>query len=195
MTLAVFQVGTDVENSQLLDADIDPSLWARPANGESVAGRSWPSTLTVFDPQSPRSSFYYLHESFLVMDGRSMLLCRSALEGRGEFVPLSVADVGTVYMYNPWTTLSQDAVDWSKTKGKLGVYSNLTLNKDLIPPVSIFRLPKMSSLYLSSELRDDEDDFLYLYRKYGLSGLYFKKLWDESAGAVPNRSSARGSHT
>jgi hypothetical protein len=50
----------------------------------------------------------------------------------------------------------------------------------------------MSGLYLSSELEDDEKDFLYLYQQRQLSGLYFKKLWDEHSGAVPRLSTAQG---
>lgn len=192
MTLTVFQVGTDDENSQVITAEFDVRLLEPPADGESVAGRPWPSTFWVFDRDCPRANFYDFYRSFLVMDSKAMSLCRSALERCGEFVRFNVTDLGSVYLYNPWRTLSQDAVDWSKTQGTLGVYSNLTLNKELIPPASIFRLPRMRNLYVSSRLREDEDDFVYLYRKHGLTGLHFKKLWDESAGPVPRRSTQRG---
>jgi hypothetical protein len=193
MTLTVFQVGIDHENSQLLDAEgVDLEIFAPPANRESVAGRSWPSTLSVFDPSSPSANFYFFHESFLVMDTASMMRCRAALDRCGEFIPLNAAKLGSVNMYNTLITLSQDAVDWSKTKGTLGIYSDLTLNKKLIPPASIFRLPKISSIYLSTNLDEDENDFFYLYRKHALSGLYFKKLWDEIEGPVPRRSTLVG---
>jgi hypothetical protein len=193
MTLTVFQVGVDLENAQLLDtqaADVG-TLYARPADGESVAGRPWPATLKLFDPSKPRASFFYLHESFLVMDAATADLCRPALRC-GELIRFSVTEIGHVYLYNPTITLRMDAVDWSATRGKYGVYSNLTLMKEMIPPNLVFRLPKMSNLYLSSHLQDDEQDLLYLYQKHKLSGLYFKKLWDEQAGAVPNRSTQPG---
>ena len=119
-------------------------------------------------------------------------LCRPALR-RGELIRFSVDEIGDVYLYNPTITLGMDAVDWSATRGKYGVYSNLTLVKHAIPSNLVFRLPKMSNLYLSSQLENDEQDFLYLYKKHKLSGLYFKKLWDEHSGAVPNRSTQPGS--
>ena len=50
------------------------------------------------------------------------------------------------------------------------------------------RLPRCQRRrrYLSSELRDDGGDFLCLYQKHRLSGLYFKKLWMKTrANAEP----------
>lgn len=156
-----------------------------------MLGRPWPSHLTVGDPDSPRANFFYLHEMFLVMDDQAEKACRATF-GSGELLPLPVTGLGTVYLYNPLRRLDENAVDWTATKNDLGVYSNLTLIKEHIPSTSIFRLPKMSGLYLSSELRDDEGDFLYLYKKHRLSGLYFKKLWDEHSGPVPRLTTARG---
>ena len=184
----------DLENSQLLDSSGDcdvRKLYARPVDGESVAGRPWPSHYTVFDPESPRANFFYLHEMFLVMDEQAEEICRVTL-GSGELLRLAVTGLGHVYLYNPLRRLGEDAVDWAATKCDLGVYSNLTLVREHIPSPSIFRLPKMSGLYLSSELQDDEKDFLYLYQQRQLSGLYFKKLWDEHSGAVPRVSTAQG---
>lgn len=174
-------------------SDVDGSLFARPAGGESVAQRAWPSAFTVFDPASRRANFFYLHDVFLMMDERTANLCGKALGRSGEVIRFDVEQVGSVYLFNPWATLEHEAVQWSDTKGRLGVYSNLTLRKELIPRISLFRLPKISGLYVSSDLQDDEDDFVYLYRKHRLSGLYFKELWDERSGGVPNRSTARGS--
>jgi hypothetical protein len=194
MTSTVFQVGADLENAQILTSagvcDFE-KLYARPANGESVVGRPWPSHFTIFHTNAPRGNFFYLDDMFLVMDEHAESVCRVAFCS-GELLRLPVADLGHVYVYNPLRRLEEDAVDWAATKGKYGAYSNLTLVGRHVPPPSIFRLPKMSSLYLSSELRDDEGDFLYLYKKHQLSGLYFKKLWDESSGAVPNRSTQIG---
>jgi hypothetical protein len=194
MTLTVFQVGADLENAQILTSEDDcdfGKLYARPANGESVAGRPWPSHFTVFDTKLRRGNFFYLDDMFLVMDERAAEVCRAAFCS-GELLRFPVAEVGQVYVYNPLRRLEEDAVDWAATKGDAGAYSNLTLVRRHVPPPSIFRLPKISSLYLSSELRDDEEDFLYLYKKHKLSGLYFKKLWDESSGPVPNRSTQIG---
>jgi hypothetical protein len=197
MTLTVFQVGADIENSQILgnagECDLR-KLYARPANGESVAGRPWSSHFTVFDPKAPRANFFYLHDLFLVMDEQAEKVCRPAF-GSGELLRFPVAGLNDVYLYNPLLRLGDDAVDWATTKNDLGVYSNLTLIREHIPSRSMFRLPKMSGLYLSSELRDEEGDFLYLYKKHKLSGLYFKKLWDESSGAVPKLATARGMGT
>jgi hypothetical protein len=193
MTITVFQVGVDVENSQALDSatDFDVGLLACPANGESVAGRPWPA-FSVWDPTAPRANFFYLHELFLVMDAKAASLCKPALEQSGELIRLSVTGIDEFYLYNPWITFPHDAVDWAATKNDLGMYSNLSLRKEFIPSASIFRLPKMHELYLSSELAGSEADFFYLYQKHGLSGLYFKKLWDESSGPVQNRTTARG---
>jgi|SoiMethySBSTD1v2_1073268.scaffolds.fasta_scaffold1146940_2 hypothetical protein len=196
MTLTVFQVGVDVEYTQVLNTsggDVR-KLYARPANGESVVGRPWPSHLTVGDPDSPRANFFYLHEMFLVMDEQAEKACRVAFGG-GELLRFPVVGLGDVYLYNALTRLGEDAVDWVATKNDLGVYSNLTLIKEHIPSTSIFRLPKMSGLYLSSNLQDEAGDFLFLYEKHKLSGLYFKKLWDEEAGAVPRLTTARGMGT
>lgn len=197
MTLTVFQVGVDVENSQLLNTSGDcdlRKLYARPANGESVAGRAWPSQFTVFDPDAPRANFFYLHDLFLVMDEQAERVCRAAFGG-GELLRFPVLGLGDVYLYNPLRRLDEDAVDWTATKNDLGVYSNLTLVREHVPSPSIFRLPKISGLYLSSELQDEERDFLHLYNKHNLSGLYFKKLWDEHSGVVPKLSTARGMGT
>jgi hypothetical protein len=193
MTLAVFQVEVDDENSQLLDAEgVDLDIFALPTNGESVAERRWPSLLTVFDPDFPRANFYHFHSSFLVMDSETMMICRSALGRHGEFIQLTVAGVGSVYLYSPLLTLSVDAVEWSETKGRYGAYHNLTLRKEFIPTVSIFRLPRTRGVHLSTELREDERDFFYLYRKHALSGLYFKKLWDEVDGPAAGHSTQSG---
>ena len=192
MTLTVFQVGVDMDNSQLLDTNADVArIFARPADGELVAGRPWPAKLKLFDPSSPRASFFFLHESFLVMDAATADLCRPALR-RGEWIRFSVDELGDVFLYNPTSTLGMDAVDWSATRGQYGVYSNLTLVKQAIPPNLVFRLPKISSLYLSSQLQNDEQDLYFLYQKHKLTGLRFKKLCDESSGPVPNRSTAVG---
>jgi len=140
MTLTVFQVGVDMDNSQLLDTDADVAkIFARPVDGESVAGRPWPGKLKLFDPSSPRANFFYLHESFLVMDAATVDWCRPALR-RGELIRFSVNEIGDVYLYNPTITLGMDAVDWSATRGKYGVYSNLTLVKQAIPSNLVFRL-------------------------------------------------------
>jgi hypothetical protein len=197
MTLTVFQVGVDIENSQILDSASEcdlRTLYARPADGESVAGRPWPSHYTVFDPHAPRANFFYLHDLFLVMDEQAEKACRAAFGG-GELLRFPVAGLNDVYLYNPLRRLEPDTVDWTATKNDLGVYSNLTLIREHIPSPSIFRLPKMSGLYLASELRDEEGDFLHLYEKHKLSGLYFKKLWDEHSGAVPRLTTARGMGT
>jgi hypothetical protein len=194
MTLTVFQVAVDLENAQSLDTsgDFDLSkLYARPANGESVAGRPWPSHFSVFDRIAPRANFFYLDDLFLVMDAETEKACRFALSS-GELLRFPVEGLGEVYLYNTLKRLDPNAVDWAATKGKSGAYSSLTLVAEHIPSPSIFRLPKMSGLYLASELQDDEGDFLYLYKKHKLSGLYFKKLWDETSGAVPNRSTQPG---
>jgi hypothetical protein len=194
MSTSVFQVGVDIEYTQVLNTSGNcdlRKLYARPANGESVAGRAWPSHLTVGDPNSPRANFFYLHEMFLVMDEQAEKACGVAFGG-GELLRFPVDGLGDVYLYNPLRRLGEDAVDWIATKNDLGVYSNLTLIKEHIPSTSIFRLPQMSGLYLSSELRDDERDFIYLYRKHMLTGLYFKKLWDDQSGAVPRVTTARG---
>lgn len=194
MTLTVFQVGVDVEGSQLLESatDFDVRFFRRPKDGESVATRPWPAMYRIFDPQAPRSNFFYLHDSFLMMDEVSANACKLALERCGELIRFPLEGGGHVYMYNPLSTLEQSAIDWTKTRGKVGVYSSLTLHKEAIPSASVFRLPKMSGLYLSSELKDDERDFLYLYRRHGLCGLYFKKMWDEDLGGMPNVSTMRG---
>jgi hypothetical protein len=194
MTLAVFQVGVDVDQSQLLESstDFDVRFFGRPKHGESVATRPWPAMYKVFDPHSPRANFFYLHDSFLMMDEVAVSACKSTLERCGEIIPFRLEGGGSIYMYNPMSTLEQSAVDWTKTRGKLGVYSNLTLHKEAVPSASIFRLPKMGGLYVSSQMLQEDGDFFYLYRRHGLTGLYFKKLWDESSGPVPNRSTAQG---
>lgn len=194
MTLSVFQIGVDLDRSQLLESstDFDVRFFGRPKHGESVATRPWPAMYKVFDPHAPRANFFYLHDSFLMMDEVAATACRPALERFGEIIPLHLEGGENIYMYNPMSTLEQSAIDWTKTRGKLGVYSNVTLHREAIPSPSIFRLPKMSGLYVSSQMLKDDDDFLYLYRRHGLTGLYFKKLWDELSGPVPNRSTARG---
>ena len=78
-------------------------------------------------------------------------------------------------------------MDWSATENDLGIFSNLTLKKELIPTPAIFRFPKMGALFLSSRLEEDNRDFYSLYRKHRLSGLFFKKLWDEHSGPVANQ--------
>lgn len=195
MALTVFQVAADIENAQILEThsgegDLE-KLFARPANGEWVSGRPWPSHLTVFDQNAPRANFFYLHDMFLVMDEPAEKVCRVAFSS-GELLRFPAEGPGHVYLFNPLRRLDEHAVDWAATKGKYGAYHNLTLVRQHIPPPSIFRLPKMSGLYLSSELRDDAGDFLYLYQKHKLSGLYFKRLWDEDSGPVPNRSTQPG---
>lgn len=156
-----------------------------------MAGRPWPAHFTVFDPDEPRANFFFLHDMFLTMDEHAAKICRGTF-GSGELLRFPVAGPGHVYVYNPLRRLGENAVDWTATKNDLGVYSNLTLIREHIPSPSTFRLPEMSGLYLSSELRHDEGDFLYLYNKHKLSGLYFKKLWDDHSGAVPGLTTARG---
>jgi hypothetical protein len=197
MTLTVLRVGVDIENTQLLDSggECDVSaLYARPADGESVAGRPWPSRFRVSDPDAPRANFFYLHDMFLTMDEQAENACRAAFRG-GEVLRFPVAGRDDVYLYNPLRRLGPKSVDWTATKNDLGIYSNLTLIRAHIQSPSIFRLPRMSGLYIASELRDEEDDFLFLYKKHRLSGLYFKKLWDEHSGAVPRLTTARGMGT
>ena len=194
MALTVFQVAADLENAQILESSGDcdfEKLYARPTNGESVSERPWPSHFTVFNRNTPRANFFYLHDMFLVMDEQAEKACRVAF-GSGEILRFPAQGPGHVYLFNPLRRLDEHAVDWAATKGKYGAYHNLTLVRQHIPPPSIFRLPKTSGLYLSSELRDDEGDFLYLYQKHKLSGLYFKRLWDEDSGPVPNRSTQPG---
>jgi hypothetical protein len=183
--LTVFEIEVDQDASQLLDSggEAGPDLFDRPKNGESVVARSWPS-LKVWDPESPRASFFYLHHRFLVMDANAMRALRVALDRSGELIRLNVASVGDVFLFNPLLTLGEDAVDWPRTKGKLGAYHQVSLNKQLIPPSSIFRIQKIGGIFLSSELKEDESDFLCLHSKHRLTGITFKKLWDEQSGAV-----------
>lgn len=183
--LTVFKIEVDQDASQLLDSggQIGPNLFARPANGESVVDRSWPS-FNVFDPESPRANFFYLHHRFLVMDANATRALRVALDRSGELIRLDVAGVDDLVLFNPWLTLGTEAVDWPRTKGKLGVYHQVSLNKESIPHVSIFRIEKIGGIFLSTELKEDESDFFHLYQKHHLTGLTFKKLWDEQSGAI-----------
>jgi hypothetical protein len=194
MTLTVFQVGVDVERAESLDSapDFDVRILAPPASGESVADRPWPP-FTVFQDESPHANFYHLHDSFLILDQEAMSACRSALDPHGESIKLDLRGVaGDTYLYNPWMTLDLAAVDWSVTRGRYGCYSNLTLNREAIPRNSIFRLPKIGGLYVSSEGKEDVKDLHHLYYRNGLRGLYFKKLWDEASGPAPGVSTGRG---
>lgn len=183
--LTVFEVAVDQEGSQLLDSvvEVDADLFAKPVNGESVAARPWPA-LRVFDPEFPSANFFYFHPSFLVMDTNAANVLNSVLSSYGEFVRLNVTSVGDVLLFNPWLTLETEAVDWPRTKGKLGTYHQISFNKERIPHLSIFRIEKMGGIFLSTELEEDESDFFYLYQKHQLTGLTFKKLWDEQSGAV-----------
>lgn len=183
--LTVFKVAVDQDASQWIDSEsgIVRNLFDRPANGESVVARAWPS-LKVWDPESPRANFFYLHHRFLVMDTNATRALRGSLDRSGELIRLAVAGVGDLFLFNPWLTLGEDAVDWPGCKGKLGTYHQVSLNKQFIPHSSIFRIQKIGGVFLSSELKEDESDFLYLYRKHSLTGLTFKRLWDEQSGAV-----------
>jgi hypothetical protein len=183
--LAVFKVAVDQDASQWIvsASGIVRNLFDRPENGESVVARPWPS-FKLMDPESPRANFFHLNHRFLVMDANATRALRAALDRAGELIHLNVAGVGGLFLFNPWLTLGEDSVDWPLTKGQLGVYHQLSLNKQFIPPSSIFRIQKIGGVFLSSELKEDESDFLYLYNKHSLTGLTFKKLWDEQSGAV-----------
>jgi hypothetical protein len=50
---------------------------------------------------------------------------------------------------------------------------------------TIFRLPKIGGLYVSSEVKEDGQDLFRLYHRNGLRGVYLKKLWDEVDGPDP----------
>lgn len=188
--LSVFQVWVDLEFSQRLDSDAfaDRTIPAKPVNGESVAGRNWPQNLRVFDADIPRSNFFALNDSFLTMDANAAAACRDGLKKTGEFVPLRMGEGEQVWLFNPWLTIEQAGVDWAKTRYSFGVYYNLTLKAEYLSGARLFRIPKISGLFLSTTLETDETDFFYLYQKHGLMGLYFKKLWDENNGGVPDRS-------
>jgi hypothetical protein len=195
--LTVFQVLVDLENSQMLDTGfgLDPRMLEPLRRGESIAARPWPRTLKVWDPDYPRANFFYFSRWFLTMDDRAASVCRSALEVCGEFVcfDLEGEQSEKVYMFSPRLTLTHEAIDWAATRGKLGVYWNVTLDRNQIPAPAIFWIPKMGALYLSTQLEDDEMDFFHIYKEHQLTGLCFKRLWDEHGGPVPGRTT--GSET
>jgi len=196
--LTIFQISVDLENSQSLGpvGGFDSRLFSRPGNAESIANRSWPSTLSVSNPDCPRANFFYVHQFFLLMDALAASKCRPALDKCGEMLEFDAVDIGPVYLFNTLQTLSTNAVDWSVTKGRGGVYFNLSLFRNCIPTQpSVFRIEKIGGIFLSTALQEDDEDFYHLYHVGKLSGLFFKRLWDEQFGPVPNRSTAPGMGT
>jgi hypothetical protein len=189
--LTVFQVLVDLESSQMLDTErgLDPQMLEPPRDGESIAARPWPRTLEVWDPDRPRANFFHFSRWFLTMDDRAASVCRSALELHGDFVCFDLEGKPSekVYMFSPRLTLTHEAVDWAATQRRFGLCRNVTLDGSRIPAPAIFRMPEMGGLYLSTQLEEGEMDFFHLYKKYQLTGLYFKRLWDEHGGPVPGR--------
>src|SRR4051812_45394520 len=74
MSTSVFQVGVDIENTQVLDTsgNCDLRKALRPACKRRVSG-------------SPRANFFYLHDMFLVMDEQAEKACRVTF-GSGELL-------------------------------------------------------------------------------------------------------------
>ena len=199
LMLTLFQVWPDLERAQYVyptAGDLPGELLVRPKDGESILGRPWHRTLQVdAPPEVSGSNFFILHTIFLLMDMKAKNACQPALEPCGEFLSFELEGVGEVFLFNPLDTLKPEVVDWSATKYSYGTHSNLTLNKDLIPAPAIFRMPRMGDLFISSRLEEDERDFYFLFHKHGLTGLDFKKLWDERSGPVPNLTTAPGANT
>jgi len=194
VVLTVFQVRADVEGAQWLSSDEfeQGRLTARPANGESIATRPWPRSLHVLEASIKRTDFFMLNEFFLTMDGRTRKLCEAALNSCGEFIRFQLRETGEdIFLFNTWLTLEPEAVDWVATKPSFGVHYNLTLKAERIKGPSIFRIPKMAALFVATHLQPDDADFYHLYQKHELTGLYFKRLWDERSGGVSDRSTGR----
>lgn len=185
----------DVENVSWLGSDafdIHEGLTAPPRGCESVAERPWPDTLRLGDPSLPLSDFFDFDPAFLVMTERARSVCSSALDARGEFIPFKLADTGeNIFLFNTRLYLDIDAVAWTDTRHSFGVHYNLTLKPGSLTGPGILRIPKLVGLFIATRLEPDTADFFHLYQQYKLTGLYFKKLWDEATGPVLNRSTGR----
>jgi len=77
--------------------------------------------------------------------------------------------------------LNHDKCEWiyGKTTGKPIQITKWAIHPHLLPESSLFKIPRfMGGLYVSTGLKDKEDEFKSILESAGLKGLKFSLVWE-----------------
>lgn len=137
----------------------------------------------IYDPKTRPKNFYHFTSGVLVFDEIALEICRTVFEMAGEILQLKVEKGPKLYLLNVLDCMN--GLDYNKTKwdyyddGTKGRILNYKFHEKRIENEStIFKIPETSktAIFCFADTKDREDEFYYLYKDNGLTGLIFKKI-------------------
>jgi len=187
MTLSVYKIEAKLRQSRVLASDdyerSDPLLLAQ---AEQIDSESLP-VFFVADPRDPDANFYYFTSNLLLFDELAYDVMADLFDGAGQVLPIEVEGVDKrIYLLNVLEKIS--AIDEERSQWSLSdsgermtlidfhfIASRLTSKSTLFKIPEIFYNPVLTC----HDDSPDSDDFIARYRRSGLTGLTFEKLWKE----------------
>jgi len=187
MTLSVHKVSASIEQSASLACDDWDSVeHLLLLQAERIDSWTTP-TLFIADPRQPIANFYQFTRNALVFDERARDVMLDLFEACGQIFPLDVEGLGRqLYLLNVLEVA--DAIDEQKSRwdinpdGERAALLDFHFRKEaLLERCSIFKIPEifLNPVLACHDSTAGSDDFMTRYQTEALTGLKFRKLWEE----------------
>ena len=189
--LSIFKIRADISRSRSIVGD-NPEESAPLLGLQAKPIEEWSSPVFyVGDPRKKDSDFYWLTGNSLVFDERVHEIMADIFERAGQVFPLTVEGSNRqFYLLNVLKVVS--AIDKEKSVWEISAEGEQLalvnfhfVRSQLSSESSLFKIPEifLNPILACHDDAPGSDDFVARYRREGLTGLRFKKLWAEADDA------------
>lgn len=179
-----------------IKADVNNYQWIVPSNKDDIREKlffecqpkkaNWqPLDMYVFNPKKKEGNFYSLGGiGALVFDEKALDAMLTIFEMAGEILPINVEGTA-LYILNVLdcvNCLDKEKSTWDYYEdGSRGRILSYAFHANRMTEGSIFKIPETckTEVMIYSDIKDDEEDFMLLYKRYGLTGMIFEEIFSD----------------
>lgn len=183
--MKIYRIIPDVNDFQSIALN-DESLWQTDMFTFDCKSKTkvWLSPKTyVLNPKLKEGDFPYLCPGALVVRENAINKILEYFEMSGELLPLTL-ESNTLSILNVLeciNALNKEETEWkfSNRTGKKLRILKYSFHLNRIPEAPLFKIPETSKseILTYSGVKDPDDEFITVYKKTGLKGLRFEKIW------------------